>query len=378
MLSLIKIIRSILFGAALIFGTGCGPDDSLQNQGFDAWCGEDLCLWETNEGKVKKTGTWHPDDYGAEFVDDPTIISQFVDSEYVKCFLFSVMADVDKDAALFLELDYLNDDIYNPDFSKKIEAPDWNKVKVDVAVPSWCDSLRVILRKTGAGRVTVASLFDERYDTCPMDIPDDDRPAGLICTEDADCRDGMCEPFIDMENSVGFSSCGTCRTHEDCESGSVCGLESATGMEAMHRACGEPGRHTLGERCLFDDECASTVCCKGQCSQCCTDSDCTDDAPCEKADTLSPHQCAPTTGTQPQDAPCLMDSDCRDDSCRPAGNRTHLSICSYDGRLCTSDADCPDMFGEQSIWIILTGETEQRDSGSGCVTLGVYDGVCRQ
>ena len=356
-----------------LFAGACNMD-SLQNQSFDAWCGDNLCLWETDVGAIEKVSTWHREDYGASFTEDPTIISQRVDTRSTKCFLFTVTADVADDAALYFELDYLDDDLLHPDFSTRIEAPDWNKVKVDAVVPSWCDELRVILRKTGSGEVVVASLYDERYEECAMEIPNDDRPAGLVCEEDEDCRDGMCDPFVAMDDNIGFYSCGACSTASDCDAEEVCGLEFSRDKEVMFRACGEPSRHTLGERCLFDDECKTGICCDGQCSECCSDDDCNDMISCIEPDPLEPNRCGPEDRLQPEGASCLKDEDCRSGVCEAAVDRAYLSICTSDGRLCTSNDDCPGYLSNDAIWQVVTDYT---GTGDRCKTLGAFDGVCR-
>jgi hypothetical protein len=206
-----------LSAASIILATATGCiDNTLQNENFDAWCGDNLCLWETNEGAIKKVSTWHRQDFGAAFIKDPTIISQRVENGDTKCFLFAITANVSADAALYFELDYLSDDLYDPEFSKRIWAPDWNQVKLDVAVPSWCTEFRVILRKTGKGSVVVASVFDERYEECPLTVPDGERPAGMACESDDDCRSGLCEPPVESVDA-GDASCGNCTDTENCE-----------------------------------------------------------------------------------------------------------------------------------------------------------------
>ena len=366
----------LTIGSMICFALLCSACemDSLQNQSFDAWCGDNLCLWETNEGAIEKVSTWHEEDYGASFLEDPSVISQQVLNGSTKCFLFTVMADVADDAALYLEIDYLDDDLSNPEFSQRIEAPDWNKVKVDAVVPSWCDEFRIILRKTGSGKAVVASIYDERYDSCPMEVPEDERPTGFVCADDDECKDAMCDPFVAMDDNAGFYSCGTCSTASDCETGEACGLESSRDREVMYRACGEPARHTLGERCLFDDECKSDICCGGQCSQCCNDDDCDEALSCIEAAPLEPHRCAPEAGAQPEEAPCLKDEDCESGVCEASVDRSYLSICTSDGRLCTSNDDCPGYLSNDAIWQVVTDYT---GTGDRCEILGAFDGVCR-
>ncbi len=363
----------LVFTTLVLTITGCIWDDSLKNKDFNEWCGENLCLWETNEGKIEKVTTWHRQDFGAAFAEDPTIISQRVENGNNKCFLFTVTADVDDNAELFFEIDYNDDDLLNPEFSQIIEAPDWNQVKVDIAVPDWCEKFRVIFRKTGKGRAVAASVIDSRYENCPITVTDNERPSGMICVEDDQCRGGICEPFNNLSEDILFYSCGECTVDGDCGNGSVCGLEFLPDKDLMYQACGKQGRHLLGERCFLDDECKSGICCAGQCSTCCNNDDCPSNVLCEELTEITPHRCGPNAGGAAAGESCLADADCKSDKCESVSDTKTLRVCTSDGRRCTADADCPGYMSSDSIWGIANEFLGTVDK---CQTLGVLDGKC--
>lgn len=364
-----KIATAVFFATA----TGCTEDKSLQNETFDAWCDGELCFWRTDVGKVEQVSTWHRKDYGAALVENPTIISQRIENNETKCFLFTVTADTAGDAQLYFELDYLDDDLSAPDFSTEIEASSWDRVKLDIAVPSWCDAFRVIIRKTGDGEAIVASVSDKRYEDCPLTVPDGDRPAGLTCENDEQCRDEMCSPFLKLDANVEFHACGTCVDDEQCEKNEACGLETNTDRGTVYRACGEQARHTLGERCIGDKECTTGICCEMQCAACCSDDDCPNEEACEKSDETAPRQCAPKGASAESGDFCLTDADCKSNACLPMTGTEILSVCTSDGRICTSDKDCPYSSGS-SLRDIVDEYLKTKDE---CVTLGIFDGYCR-
>src|SRR5262245_38289347 len=83
---------------------GCEPTELIMNPMVDRWCGERPCSWEV-EGKIKRVGTWHTHDFAVEFVSDHATLSQVneaVDANDTDCFSFSMLADVDSRARVFL------------------------------------------------------------------------------------------------------------------------------------------------------------------------------------------------------------------------------------------------------------------------------------
>ena len=61
----------ILAGASFFLLTGyeggCGEPPILDNNGFDLWCGDELCHWSTDKGAVERVPTWHSGDVGGTF-----------------------------------------------------------------------------------------------------------------------------------------------------------------------------------------------------------------------------------------------------------------------------------------------------------------------
>lgn len=93
-------------------------------------------------------------------------------------------------------------------------------------------------------------------------------PFGEPCVADDNCVDGRCVVPPRLQEGrfdVLTSLCGECSADQDCASGEVCGVDPLT--EAS--ACVEVGQRANREICAFDAECASGVCCLGECADCC-------------------------------------------------------------------------------------------------------------
>src|SRR4051812_606928 len=101
---------SILFVALLgSLLAGC-ETNLIDNPSFDRWCGEDLCDWTTEAGKIERVGSWHKKDYAVSFLEPDTRISQLsTDTVPNGCIRFEMIADVDPLARLTLEIDYQDD-----------------------------------------------------------------------------------------------------------------------------------------------------------------------------------------------------------------------------------------------------------------------------
>lgn len=58
-----------------VAGVTC-QSDLIDDAGFQLWCGEELCVWEIEEGEIERVATWHEHDYGVSFVSDDVLLSQ--------------------------------------------------------------------------------------------------------------------------------------------------------------------------------------------------------------------------------------------------------------------------------------------------------------
>jgi len=362
-----------LIAVALIFlrGNGC-ERHLLENPGFDLWCGDSLCDWEV-EGEIARVPTWHQEDPGVALVGEDVTLHQLANlaDGRAECFHFDLLIDKPDDAEVVLELDFQDDGI--AEYSHPIPSYDWRPVDYKITAPTWYDSVRFILRKRGPGRAVLARILVTAGSSCIGDpLPLTDRPLGAECEADDECASDACidrghahEHYFDLQ-----SACGECRDHDDCAGEEVCGAEPGDAV-GPRQACGAPGRHGLGERCVTDAECATGLCVANVCSTCRTDDDCDGGTTCAVRDwrplgeayqvLALPHQCGPGDGLGASGDRCLFDDDCASGACQGTGE---LCLCAFEGWRC-ADRPCePICFTED--------ECNDRQ-----LTLGVADGTCR-
>lgn len=195
---------------------------------FDRWCGDILCNWELDAGRIARTQTWHARDYAVDFVERGTQISQLSElpEQYPSdCLRFDLIADAESSARLSLELDF-NDD-GTVDFTRPIPGVRWERLSFDIYAPYTYDKLRFILHKAGEGKAVVAQLRARHGDSCTGErVKLSGQNAGAACTSSSVCASGLC--------SEGH--CAECRDAD----------------------CGEP--------CGEDSECTSELCCEGMCA----------------------------------------------------------------------------------------------------------------
>ena len=360
-------MRMFLMPALLLGVQSCGPEDILSNAGMDLWCGDELCGWELEQGDVAKVATWHPHDYGVQLIGDEVVLSQVaqVTSAEVACIRFDLLADMDDDVEIMLEMDFLDDG--STEYEHPLISDDWQEVSYHIRPPTWFHDIRFRIRKLGSGDAVLAQVraLEVSADNCQGDaIVLDDRPLGAVCEEASQCDAGFCEgvPWLSSQASTTVLSCGECASGEDCPDDEACGL-GAGDEPQRHLECGGAGRHYLGETCAFDEECASGICCEGSCSECCDDGrECADGAACARRvpaeldeylmgsaapDVFQPFMCGGGLGDRAAGEPCLSLGDCQSGDCR---GLLPLGLCDPDGRSCQEDDDCP---GENATcWMI--------------------------
>lgn len=348
--------------AVMVSGwSSCGPD-ILADPSFDLWCGESLCAWEVEAGEVERVATWHGSDAGVGLVGDEVVISQLstASSGDAACLGVSLLADVADDAAVTLELDFLDDG--TAEYSHAIVADDWEQVQYTITPPDWWTDLRFRLRKVG-GEASLAQIRVQAIgeEDCLGDAVElHGRPDGAECAADLECAGGHCTELAVVSSWADdwtVEVCSSCSSGDDCDDG-ACGLDAGE-LELSYLTC-SVGDKALGEACALDDECGSGTCCEGQCSECCEGEGCEvgscERRPAESGGTdLMPHMCSPAAGERATGEACVDDSDCASGTCDGAD----LKICDPDGRSCEVDEDCP--------WAVI---------GAACSTVGVLDGTC--
>jgi hypothetical protein len=251
---------------------GC-DGDLVDDPTFHEWCGESLCAWKLEQGSVRKAPTWHPKDYGVEFVDTPTAISQDVDDRPA-CLLFTTMADVDVSAELWLEIDFNRDGVV--DYTQPIAATGFRVAENEIPAPLFYDGFRIVLRKKGEGHAVLAQIRVQQKKNCAGDAPVlHDLPLGATCSmaDQDSCTSGVCCSSVCSEccdekgigqtlpdgGDVGNPETG-------CAAGGVCkrradGLRGPSFLQSVPEQC-NPGAkdRPSGSICLANDDCASGAC----------------------------------------------------------------------------------------------------------------------
>lgn len=168
-------------GITLLSGYGC-TDDLLADPGFDMWCGEQLCNWEVEHGRVGKAATWDAMDEGAALAGPRVVISQYapIDPRDAHSICFSLLADADDGASLLLELDFDDDDI--PEYAHTIPADDWELVRLWAVAPGDYQGVRFRIVKEGWHRAIIAQVraTDASYDGCEGALVLDPLPGATI------------------------------------------------------------------------------------------------------------------------------------------------------------------------------------------------------
>ncbi len=356
-----------LLALASIGATKSCSGDLLGDPSFDLWCGDTLCNWEVEAGRVEKVATWHPSDAGASLVGGVVAISQYADATArdADCIRFDLTGDVDEGVQLSIEMDFYDDGIV--EVSHPMTTDDYQEVSYVVTAPDQFDGIRFRIRKVGDGRAVLAQVRARAVEqtSCPADPPEVTIPDGRECSSDSFCQSGHCSdvPLVSSfgdPQSIGI--CSECDSNDDCGDGLIGGVAWDPESFYGERVCRAPaGDRPLGVACARDAECGSGVCTDGQCSEC--DGAC-DTGACARHDagdgdadaSVMPYTCDPGGGARATGEGCLADADCASGSCQ---SDALVRICDPDGRPCEGDADCP--FAEL---------------GGACVTIGAADGVC--
>jgi hypothetical protein len=298
-----KLVLLLLCVLSLL---SCSAEDLIRNSEVERWCGAAPCDWQV-EGRVKRVGTWHPNDDAALIQENAS-----VDSTKSDCFRFAMVAKVAPGAKVFLELDFLADG--SAEFSQQLPESNWERRTFMVSAPKWYKKVRFIIRKEGPGRVILGEISAENADgRCsapPIQLTD--LPQGALCYEDDECES-------DLTCSGG--RCGGCSDDSSCDAGNVCALVDF-GSE-RYKVCVAEGAAPLGAACSRGEQCESEVCSDaGACSECASNNDCDDNSVCLPAfrrptnSQYWPQLCGVGEGVRESGAVCTDDRDCESGSCQ--------------------------------------------------------------
>jgi len=239
----------LLFAIASLGGDCEG--DVVRDPTFRDWCGDSLCAWRLDAGHIRKAATWHPEDFGVEFLDTPTRISQPSDTSS-HCLLFTTVADVDASAQASIIADF--DDDGTNDVTLPIAATTWHKVEVLISAPKAYSGVRFTIEKAGSGHAVLAEMRIQTSDKCAGDGPKlHDLPLGATCAADDECGSHSCE-------AAPTSVCSECGPTLACAGGAAC-TRHRSDMLGLPLQCGAGrGLGAAGAPCLDGTDCASGTC----------------------------------------------------------------------------------------------------------------------
>lgn len=247
---------------AILIATACNPEpDIIENERLDVWCSENtLCSWE-NEGKIRRVGTWHANDYGVTLEGSNVVLSQLAYA-IEGCLFFHGLVDIDSDVRVTVELDVFDDGV--SEYTHRVTGQDFASVLFDLEVPRPAPHTRLIIRKQGKSRAVLSEFFvDAKDDECtssPIDF--ELRAIGDPCANDGWCDSGVCA-FREQAESV---ICDDCSQRTACDETFMACIE------------GEEAKGTCNSSyftCLDDDTTEN-----GICSECSRASDCEEDEQC--------------------------------------------------------------------------------------------------
>src|SRR4029077_19821721 len=116
-------------------------------------------------GRVAKVPTWNERDYGVGLVGDPSAISQTLPftSDDLSCIHFELLANVDDAATVQVGL--------NVGGMETIPSGTWTPLSYHLVTPSYFQSLRIVIGKTGSGRAELAQIQASKASDCSGSPP---------------------------------------------------------------------------------------------------------------------------------------------------------------------------------------------------------------
>lgn len=234
----------------------CGCEEEVEDPSFQAWCGDTLCAWDVEAGRIARVGTWHPSDYGVDLLDAPTILSQvtgkptseLLDAEALAvapedvetvcgefaglylpdtndclwqvstagngCMRFEVTADVEDTAQVQIEVDYGADGTV--DHTQPMVASRWEPVSFLTSLPTWPGLVRYRIHKRGEGRAVIAHFGVRLATECVDPVTVDERPLGVACETGSQCASDVCTSI------ASWQACSECADDASCGAAETC------------------------------------------------------------------------------------------------------------------------------------------------------------
>jgi len=246
-----RVSRAALLAAAAVSLAALGADcegNVVRDPTFRDWCGNGLCAWQLDSGRIQRVPTWNPADFGVSFLDQGTEISQKTQEDQAKCLLFKTVADIDPSAQMTLLVDFDNDGTI--DFQAPLGATYWHRVQAEISAPPVYRGITFRLKKEGSGTAIVAEMQVLSTTGCtpapPLALPP--QPLGGPCATSTDCQVGMI--------CTHANQCEQCDETTPCPNGMAC---SSRVLAAQQCAPGQ-GLGGSGDPCALPDDCASRAC----------------------------------------------------------------------------------------------------------------------
>jgi hypothetical protein len=325
----------VVIALAQVGATDC-DGGIIRDPGYDLWCGNSLCAWKLVRGRIDRAATWHDGDPGVLFIDLDTTIEQFtpVNSRDGSCIRFDLIANVDESAQLALDIDLYGDGTIERSFPLATTA--WQPVSYRFAIEPPFTGIRFAFTMRNFGTAVLARMHANvipDFECVGIEpIRGGPAPLGALCATATDCASQIC---VDAFFS---STCGACDPlAPTCAGGQICGLDDPGPPErGVPLACVAAGVRELNEGCYGDAECESGICQLGVCSTCRANAQCDSGQDCWQVYPHGASVCVPAFQTQARGEPCVSDFECSSGACVGKPRRQ-----CFDGRSCTSDANCP-------------------------------------
>jgi hypothetical protein len=243
--------RVALLVAASVSLAALGADcegNVVQDPTFRDWCGNGLCAWNLDSGRIQRVPTWNSADFGVSFLDQNTEISQKTQEDQAKCLLFKTVADIDPSAQMMLFVDFDNDG--TTDFQVQLGATYWHEVQQEISAPAVYRGITFRIKKEGSGTAVLAEMQVLSTTGCtpapPLVLPP--QPLGGPCVKNSDCQSGMV--------CTAAHQCAQCDPTTPCPDGISC-----VSRLFVAQLCGPGmGLGKSGDPCALPDDCASHVC----------------------------------------------------------------------------------------------------------------------
>jgi hypothetical protein len=242
------LLGLLSLGLSLLGGDCDG--DIVQDPTFRDWCGDSLCAWTLEAGKVLRVPTWNVDDLGVSFASTPTRISQATTESSAACILFTSVANVDPAADMTLSVDFNSDGSFE---STTPISGSWQNIQTEITAPAAYQGITFVLAKAGSGTAVLAEMRVQSTTGCTAPaVATRSLGFGEKCSTSADCAEGlMCT------GTTGDLLCSQCSDSSQCAAGVSCSTRSVF----FPSQCG-PGEKlgASGALCITDSDCASGAC----------------------------------------------------------------------------------------------------------------------